>query len=699
MSYLCGLADSCSDILAVMKRYLISFCCCFLATCSRDVSEPPGASIDSRVTNWSAYLGDYGRTHYSPLDQINRENVNALELVWAYDSGAIRAGNSTLHTSPLIIDGLLYGLSPTLDAFALVASTGQELWRYETGESGAEQRGLMWWQGDSDRRLLYTAGRELVALNADTGQPITGFGVDGRVDVTPPGGPGPIFVSFPGVIFEDSVILGFSTSESTNALPGSIAAFSVIDGSELWRFHTLPLPGEPGSETWTEASLGVTGGANNWTSMTLDESRGMLFVPTGSATPDFFGASRAGDNLYANSIIAIDARSGAYRWHFQIVRHDLWDRDLASPPTLVQVEISGEVLDAVAVPTKSGHLYLLDRDTGESLYPIVETPAPISGWAREETATTQPLSSVAFTRQEFEQSTRSQAATEYVAEQLQNLDTRQWAPPSFEGALIYPSFDGGAGWGGAAYDPNGNKLIINAQEAGGILRLTRIPRAEFNRGTYLAHCGACHGDNLQGTDVAPNLDNVNERFGSEQLAEIIVQGRGRMPAFVDVSATEREAILNFLMSPEPANTETIAGDDYSLGFAGYITVRDHEGLPGNSPPWGTLSSIDLATGNVDWQVNFGNYISHPDLNLGAENYGGPVVTASGLIFIAATPDQKFRVFDSTNGSILWETDLPAAGFATPSVYSVNGQQFVVIAAGGGKLNSPSGSYYLAYSLR
>ncbi|MEQ8953654.1 MAG: pyrroloquinoline quinone-dependent dehydrogenase, partial [Gammaproteobacteria bacterium] len=353
----------------------------FLMSCS-----PAGEDFaDSALTtvNWDVYLGDNARSHYSPLTQINRDNVASLELAWVYDAGALRPGASTMHTSPLVIDGILYGLSPLLEAFAINGLSGQELWRFDPGESGAEQRGLMWWQEGSLRRLLYAAGNELIALDPDTGLPVSEFGNDGRVGLLPPGMAGPLTVTVPGVVYGNSVILGYSTSESANALPGMVRAFSVHSGEELWRFNTLPEPGQPGADTWARGSLATAGGANNWTGMALDEDRGMLFVPTGSATPDFYGGSRAGDNLYANSLLALDAGNGNYLWHFQAIRHDLWDRDLASPPTLVQLNRDGETIDAVAQTTKSGHLYLFRRDNGEPLYQISETATTPSDFPDE----------------------------------------------------------------------------------------------------------------------------------------------------------------------------------------------------------------------------------------------------------------------------------------------------------------------------
>jgi len=677
-----------------MKQPVLSAALVFLAACSQD-EFLQDASLN---TDWDTYLGDPGRSHYSELSQITRENVSELELAWSYNSGELREGNSTMYTSPLIVDGILYGLSPKLVAFALNAATGEERWRYDPGGQGAAQRGLMWWEGNGETRLFYVAGRELIALDPLTGQPITAFGINGRLDLTPTEKTGPLFTSVPGIVFEDKLIMGFTTSESSTSHAGMIRAFSVLDGTEIWRFNSLPLTAGLGSETWEEGSLTLAGGANNWTGMTLDEERAMLFVPTGSATPDFYGASRSGDNLFANSLIALDAHTGAYRWHYQTVRHDLWDRDLPSPPTLVQLERNGVLIDGVAVTTKSGHLFLFNRDTGESLYEVYEVEALPSALPGEEAAPTQPVSSVAFTRQEFDMTTRNQEAIDHVTSVIAPLDQRPWAPPTLNGILFYPAFDGGAEWGGSAYDPEGNKLILNAQEIGGIIRLYEIPVGFSNQGVYAENCGDCHGQDLAGTDIGPSLIDIADRLTTAEIRAILESGRGRMPAFETLSQIEINAINSYLRNPNQDRADEPSTEiDYA--FAGYIRVRDHEDLPGNSPPWGTLNSIDLATGEIDWQINFGNYPSHPDLNYGAESYGGPVVTASGLIFIAATPDRKFRVYGTQDASLLWEYELPAAGFSTPAMYSIDGQQFVVIAAGGGRMGPPSASEYLAFSLR
>ena len=649
-------------------------------------------------TNWDTYLGDPARTHYSPLAQITPDNVNQLQVAWSYNSGGLRGSRSTMFTSPLIVDGVLYGLSPRLVAFALDAATGEELWRYSDGGDGAPQRGLMWWQNGEDKRVIYADGHQLVALNAETGEPVLSFGNNGYLDLRPTQDGGPFFSSVPGIVFEDSLIMGFSTSESATSHAGMIRAFDVRSGDELWRFNSLPVIGGLGADTWEEGALIEAGGANNWTGMALDAKRGMVFVPTGSATPDFYGASRRGDNLFANSLVALDARTGEYRWHFQTVRHDLWDRDLPAPPTLVQLERNGMLIDAVAVTTKSGHLFLFNRDTGESLYEIYEVDGLPSELPGEQASPTQPVSAVAFTRQKFEMTTRNTEAIAHVSEVIEPLDQRPWAPPTTEGILFYPSFDGGAEWGGSAYDPAGHKLILNAQEIGGIIRLYEIPVGFSNAGVYAENCASCHGEDLNGTDRGISLAGLAERLEGPETMEVVRAGRGAMPAFDSLPQVELNAVVSYIRNPEQEGSN-VASTEIDYAFAGYIRVRDHEGLPGNTPPWGTLNSIDLETGKVDWQVNFGNYPSHRDLEYGAESYGGPVVTASGLIFIGATPDAKFRAYDTKDGSVLWDTDLPAAGLATPAVYSVDGKQYVVIAAGGGRMAGVhSGSDYVAFSL-
>ena len=649
-------------------------------------------------TDWPVYLGDAGRSHYSALDQIDRGNVHELEVAWTYDSGELRGSRSTMYTSPLVIDGVLYGLSPRLVAFALDAATGDELWRHDPGLPGAAQRGLMWWDGDGGPRLFYTAGRILIALDPATGEPAEAFGDGGRLDLMLPGESGPMTVTAPGVVFEDRLVFGFSTSESDGALPGSIRAFDAGTGELEWQFHSIPRPDDPGAETWAPGSLENAGGANTWTAMALDEERGLLFVPTGSATPDFYGGRRPGDNLYANCLLALDARTGELRWHFQVVRHDIWDRDLPAPPTLVELERDGTVIDAVALTTKSGHLYVFDRDTGEPLYDIIEEETLPSELPGEVPAPTEPVSAVAVTRQAFELTTRSPEAAAHVQEIIRDFDLRPWAPPTLDGTLFFPGYDGGAEWGGSAFDPGTDRLIVNMSEIGGILQLYEIPVGFSDGGVYAEHCGSCHGPDLEGTENGPGLDGVIDRLGRTEVETILREGRGRMPPFGHLGEIERRGVLRHLAAPAAARAADTPSTEVRYAHGGYRWVRDHDGLPGNTPPWGTLTSVDLATGEFDWQVPFGGYPGHEDLGYGSESYGGPVVTAGGLVFIAATPDRKLRAVDVRNGEELWQAELPAAGYSTPVTYTAGGRQFVVIAAGGGRQGPPSGSEYWAFSL-
>lgn len=573
------------------------------------------AAGDAQEADWRTYLGDAGRRHYSPLDEITRDNVHRLQPAWRYDSGELRDGVSLMYTSPLIVDGVLYGLSPRLVAFALDAATGEELWRYDADLGQTDQRGLMWWESGTDERLLYTAGHHLVALDPANGHPVRTFGDNGALDLLPDGLSGPFSVTVPGIVFRDLIVLGFTTSEDRNALPGSVSAYSALDGSLVWRFHSIPRPNEAAANTWAAGALASAGGANTWTGMALDIDRELLFAPTGSATPDFDGRTRQGSNLYANTLLALDVRTGILRWHFQVVRHDLWDRDLPAPPTLVQLARDGALIDAVAMPTKSGQLFVFDRETGEPLFEVTEAEAAQSRIPGEGVSPVQPQSVIAFTRQEFEVTDRIPEAREFVRAIVSGLDRRPLAPPSIEGSLIYPFYAGGANWGGAAFDPSTRRLIINAQEIGGIAQIQRA---------------------------------------------------GGMEA------------------------------DYAL--VDRTGIRDQDGLPGNTPPWGTLTSIDLATGHFDWQVPLGDYPSLEGAGYGTENYGGPIVTAGGLIFIAATPDAKLRAFDTRDGALLWQADLPAGGFSTPAVYRAGGRQFVVIAAGGGRTGPPSSGEYVAFAL-
>ena len=637
------------------------------------------ASCTQPDVDWPVYLGDEARTHYSPLTDIDPSNVADLEVAWRYDAGDLAPGISFMDTSPLVVDGVLYGLSPTLDSFALNAATGEELWRYEVGDVGIghTQRGLLWWSDDEQRglgdRLFYVAGSHLIGLDPNTGQPLAGFGEGGKLDLSTVLEGSPAIVQGPGVVSGDQVVLAVSDSGSD----GVVMAVDIADGAVAWRTPTGPVAG----------GAPVAG-------MALDVGRGLVFVPTEAAMPMSFGPEPPEGDLNASGLLALDARSGDSRWFRPIYARETWPGRLASPPTLVAFERDAATVEAVALATRRGHLYLLDRETGEPLMPTTEQDGQtVSAWT--------------FTRQSFAASDRRPEVAEAVAELTASLDQTPWALPSLTGSLMFPGADAGVGWGGAAFDPTRSKLIVNIQETASVLRLLEIPAGSSDRNAYFAHCARCHGADRKGLfeDRAerygaggPSLIGVGDRLSRKDIRTAVDRGRGSMPKFDHLSEIERIAIVRYVLSAGDDFTVDDSTTELSHVFAEPTTLRDPDGLPGNAPPWGTLAAVDLTTGVVDWQVPLGEYLSHAGLGLGAENVGGPVVTASGLVFIAATPDLKVRALDAHNGSVLWDVDLWASGYSVPVAYRVDTRQFVVIAAGGGRYGPPSGSEYVAFAL-
>jgi quinoprotein glucose dehydrogenase len=501
--------------------------------------------------------------------------------------------------------------------------------------------------------------------------------------------------------------------------PGHIRAFDVRSGALKWTFKTIPHPGEPGYETWPPDAHTRVGGANSWTGMTVDDARGLVFVPTGSAAFDFWGGNRKGKNLYANSLLALDAATGERRWHYQFVRHDLWDRDPPAAPVLVTVTHNGREVDAVAQTTKSGHVFVFNRETGESLFPIEERQVPPSDLDGEQAWPTQPLplKPRPFARQQFTEADvtdASPAARDAVLARLRVVRSGgQFVPPSTQGTVIFPGFDGGAEWGGAAWDQSTGLLYVNSNEMPWILSMVKIDSTrestDFARGrrTYQLNCTACHGVDRNGdsTRTFPSLVALPKKMPREEAEKIIAGGKAMMPAFPLFSAQERRELLAYLYNDKPT-TSAAQGDDPMVAdipytHTGYNRFLDPDGLPAVKPPWGTMNAINLNTGDIAWQVPLGEepkMAARGRRNTGTENYGGPVVTAAGLIFIGATKDEKFRALDASNGQVLWETTLPAGGYATPATYAIDGKQFVVIAAGGGKMGTKSGDAYVAFAL-
>jgi quinoprotein glucose dehydrogenase len=704
-----------------------------------DLPPPLAAGED-----WPTYHGSPAATHYSPLTQVNTNNVAQLRVAWTYDSAdASRNSRSEMQSNPLIVAGRLVFASPRGRIICLDGQTGKERWIFDPGERNAgprweRSRGVAYWTDGKEERVLFTFRHHLLALDLHTGTLIRSFGSDGRVDLRDGLGRDPALLSVsnvtPGVIYRDVLIVG-----STGNTPGHVRAYDVRTGWIRWTFHTIPYPGEPGYESWPKDAWQRSFGANVWAGMALDTESGTVFLPTasgGMGVKDFYGADRLGDNLYANSLVALDALTGKLRWYFQTVRHDLWDRDLPAQPTLVEVRRSGRKIRAVAQVTKSGYIFILDRNSGKSLFPLEERAMLPSDIPGEVAAQKQivPRLPQPFARQHLTAdllTRRTPAAHRAVLHEFaRHRSHGQFDPPSLQGTIIFPGLDGGAEWGGAAYDPQTGLLYVNSNEMAWVLKLTpRTPLALGSDGEslYRSHCASCHGSDLRGSlPEFPALTGAMHRLTDSQITSQILAGSGRMPAFGYLSPTDIASLVRYVgtrgANTAGANTApvgtftsqpdaTASGRTYesSIGsnepfvFDGYKRFLDPDGYPAIAPPWGTLSAIDVSTGRYAWQIPFGEY---PELaaqgmtNTGSENYGGAVVTAGGLLFIGATVyDNKFHAYDKQTGRLLWETRLPAAAIASPSTYMVNGRQFVVIAAGGGKnIRGTSGGSLVAFAL-
>lgn len=680
-------------------------------------------AADNTYTGWPAFHGGPDNIHYSTLRIINASNVAKLAQAWTYDTGDAFEG-SELQCNPIVIDGVLYASSPKLRIFALDAASGKELWSFDPWEGkparGKQRnRGLTYWTDGKSARLYFAAQHKLYSLDAKTGKPDTTFGKGGWIDLREGLGRNPetltVGATTPGVVFGDLLIMGSICSEGLPSAPGDIRAYDVRTGAIRWSFHTIPHPGEFGYDTWPKDGWKYLGGANNWPGMALDVKRGLVYAGTGSAAFDFYGSNRAGDNLFANTLLCLDAKTGKRVWHFQAVKHDVWDRDFPTAPVLVTVARGGKLIDAVAQPTKSGHLFIFNRVTGESLFPLEEKKVPASPVPGEHLAATQtlPLKPEPFARQRLTEdtlTTRTPEAARIARERLRTYRSNgQWEPPSQEGTIIFPGFDGAAEWGGQAFDPETGVFYVNSNEMAWVLRLipqSKAAGAVGGRRLYLRSCAGCHRDDLAGSPPEfPSLKNIGSRMDRAALDNVIAKGVGRMPGFQHLGKDVLTAIMAFLVRGEDKEvvvSQSTSPIDLPFTHDGYNKFLDPDGYPAISPPWGTLNAIQLDSGNYQWKIPFGE---HPELiakgmkDTGSENYGGPLVTKGGLLFIGASNfDRKFRAYDKKSGKLLWETLLPFSGNATPATYSIKGKQYVVIAAGGGKSGAPSGGVYVAFAL-
>jgi quinoprotein glucose dehydrogenase len=676
-----------------------------------------GASIASAAqkdVDWPAFSGHVTGDHYSGLSQINRRNVKGLRVAWTYDTGE----GGRIETNPLIVGRTLYAFTTSQKVIALDAANGTLKWKFDSGIKGTQPaRGVVYVADGKNGAIFAGIMNFLYKLDAATGKPMTTFGEGGRVDLRKnlrgDYQTNSIALTTPGVVYKDVIIVGGRNPESNPAPPGDIRAFDVNTGALRWAFHTIPYPGKPGYETWSKDSYENIGAANNWAGMALDEKRGIVYVPTGSATPDFYGAGRIGANLYANCLLALNAETGKLIWHFQGVHHDVWDRDFPAHPVLLTVKHNGKMVDAVAQISKQGFLFVFDRTDGTPLFSVEERSVPQTDVPGEVTAKTQPypVSIEPFARQKLTEemlTDRTPEAHKWAAQEFRKLRSEgQFTPLELaRRTVIFPGFDGGGEWGGPGIDPKTGVIYINASDSpwtGGLQK--RQAGGGPGADIYQEQCGVCHGQNRSGSPPEfPSLVDIAGRMTDTEIATTIHDGKGRMPAFPSVTDRRLGQLLLFLKTnpasntlPPPAPVERKAptperpGSPLGAGaliardyvFTGYRKFEDQEGYPAVKPPWGTLNAIDLNTGKYLFKVPLGEY---PELAAkgmpptGSENYGGPVITAGGLVFIAATHyDRKIRAFNSKTGELLWEGVLPGSGVATPATYSVDGKQYVVVA--------------------
>lgn len=657
-------------------------------------------SLESYRT-WTRSQGGPTSNRYSALTTINRGNIAKLKVAWTYRSGD---GLGNVQCNPIVVGRTMYAPTSGKHIVALDATCGKELWRFRPESGNALQdiparRGLLYWPGADGvhPRIIFAAGTWIYALDPETGQPIPSFGQSGRTEIPTAGSAG-------AVVWRNVLIVpGYL---------GDVYGYDVVSGKQLWRFHTIPRPGEYGADTWAHPEQG----ANCWGGVALDEPRGIAYVSTGSPKPNFVGRNRRGDNLFGNCVIALNAATGERLWHFQEVRHDIWNYDIPAPPNLVVVEREGRKVDAVAQVTKLGHTLLLDRVTGEPLFPVRLRRAPESKIPGEFTAVYQPDLElperfidhfVTFEREHI--TDRTPAAREYVEKLVAGARYGTWfSPMELNRPTVTYGDNGGANWPGASFDPESGRLYVTSNELPWIMSILRDddppPQVPATAGetAYQQYCGACHGQARRGLGMVPGLLGLRHRMNDTDLMQVMREGRGAMPAMAQVPIDAAKTLADFLFARDRSGSSSPPASGTPYIHAAFRRMLDHEGYPGIKPPWGTLNCIDLNTGKLLWKARLGE---HPELKkagvpkTGTENYGGATTTAGGLVFCSGTRDGKIRAFDSASGDELWAGDLPHDGSTPPTTYEIDGRQYVVIAAMGVRmLRGPEGDAWVAFAL-
>jgi quinoprotein glucose dehydrogenase len=625
---------------------------------------PKTAAVKIPAAAWPAYGRDGGGMRFSPLNQVNGQNVTALKIAWVHQTGELKTYEGTraiqqaaFEATPVMIDGVLYFSTPSNRVFALDATTGKQQWIYDPkvdlrkGHSEITSRGVSVWPaaGSIKRIFVATIDGRLVALDAKTGKPIVSFGEQGTVDLKKGVGDD-LSVTSPPAIIGNMVIVGSSLGDNQrfNYPPGTIRAYDAISGALKWGFDPIPHDSTDAAwATWQGPKAHQAGAANAWAPISVDEQRDLVFIPTTCPSPDYYGGERLGQNLYGNSIVAVRASTGKMVWYYQVVHHDLWDYDIACQPVLLNVQKEGKTIPAVAVGTKMGHIFILHRETGKPLFPVEERPVPASDIPGEAAWPTQPfpvlpkplgIQSIsekdAWGPTEKDREAAAQRIGQYTNKGI-------FTPPGSKGSIITPGNAGGIHWGGMCFDPQQGLLITNINLLPAIIRM--IPR--------------------------------------EQVASIM---------------NENKELIR-------AETGRQEGTPYVMKRDYLFTINNNEAMMQTQPPWGTLVAVDVNTGLKKWEVPLGymmDTIKYPEAKKwGSLNFGGAIATAGNLVFVAATRDGHLRAFNSQTGAELWKHPLPAGAQATPMTYSMHGKQYIVIAAGGhGKFGTKMGDYVVAFAL-
>ena len=690
------------------------------------------SSFDDHTT-WTQYGGSPDQSKYFMASEITKENVHQLEVAWMYPSG----DDLSYFFSPIIVDTTMYVMGKNFSLIALNVVTGKEIWIH-ANLKGLTRRGLNYWESKDkkNKRLIFTLNNSIQAIDAMTGKSIMSFGNNGYVDMREgldrdPSSIRKVQPMMPGVIFDDLLIIGSAPGEGYFSPPGYVRAYHVMTGKLEWTFHTIPHPGEFGYDTWPKDAYKYVGGVNVWSEISVDPKRGIAYLPVGSPTYDFYGADRIGSNLFGNCLVALDARTGKRLWHYQTVHHDLWDYDLSPAPQLLRVNRNGKSIDAVAVATKHGFVFVFDRVTGEPVFPIEEKPFPASEMPGEESWPTQPIPSLpSFTRHEVTKETLNPYFPDSIKQQwyarLESAKSGLYIPPSDQyETIMMPGALGGSNFGNTAADPHKGIAYIMTQEYASTYKLNKVepPKTDLSvnqiskvKSLYKSTCQTCHGENMQG-GVGPSLVNAGQYISYGEFKDITLNGQGQMPGFAHVDEETIKALYRFFggtpsnfnfpprakEKPLPMEGPVVASGgvpipadaqktppmlDYPEGVAHptdrYVTDYGLEWMGLLSPPWSSIVAYDLNNGTIKWRQPIGEdslYVQG-DKTKGAPSgtqRKGMIVTSTGVVF-ATAKGGKLYAMDADNGKILWETTLSYESNAQPSMYTLNGKQYLVINA-------------------